>query len=275
MQNISSLLVIIALFHLITATSAQEGAAQANWTAELQLLDREIERHPETGELKWLPTRFIDTFLQLSPEELNLLSIEATQQEKIRHEANSKRWAQLREFAAGRLDSEGCRPAPESWTTGPTALILPSELRKLQPMPTIDQLIERAYVALVLEVSNIESGIGSTGVFATRIEGQIVELLHVTEELSDKKLITGRGEQVEYYTREYDFTFDDLRVCAKRPEDSGFFREEIGDLVLLFGAPNTVRSYIVQKIFPIEDGVVEPQPYPFVVQQSMVLEGIH
>lgn len=156
---------------------------------------------------------------------------------------------------------------------GPTTLVHLSEIRGLEPQPTIEQLIDRAYVAVVLRIVSIESGMDSLGGLGSRVRGEIVQLLHAAEGLLEKGLVAQEGAIVEYATSEYWIEFDGMTLCAKRPENTGFLREKGGDFVLLLGTPRTPNRYYVNKVFPVVDEVVQAQPYEFVVQQTFVLAG--
>lgn len=256
----------------ILLAEAVQPTAQAALNEELVALDREIQREPETGQVTWLPVSSVATFLDLRKDDLDLLGIEFDEQERIRETLSSKMRTQGRILEIGGADSAGCRLAPETWTTGPTAMILPSELEGRDPMPTARQLVERSYVAVLLEITSIESGIGASGILVTRIEGRIIRRIHVADELLEKGLKVQIGAVIQYYSREFDFEFDGFRLCAKRSEQSGFYREAEGDTILFFGVPLTESSYVVEKIFPVVDGVVQPQPYQLVAQQTVTLD---
>ncbi len=270
MRRIVPIVLLLLLQHP-DGTSVEASEQQVVWTDELHVLDAVVQRDIESGRVEWLPASVIESFLTLTQAELDLLGMKAEMQKEMQEILGLSDRTTL--LGGDQSDSGDCVSARESGTMGPTSLILPTEVEGLAPRPTIAQLVDRSYLAVVLKITGIEAGVHGSGRLATRVVGEVLTFLHVDDALSGESLSTNKGASIEYFTRDYDLTVGEIRLCAER-QDNGFFKEEIGDTVLLLGVPRGSASYQVVKIFPVVDGVVQPQPYEYVVEQPLVLGEI-
>lgn len=251
----------------VSADPAAAAEQQVTWNEDLRHLDSVIHRDQDSRELEWIPASAVDAFVRLSHAELQLLGLDPETGERIRAALGLPAGAEV--SVGDPVTALACMEAKETASLGSTALVLPSEIKGPEPPPTIQELVERAPVAVVLRIQSMESGVHGGGQLATRVEGEALRFLRVAPDLLDK-VKTDEGVLIDYYTRNFDLVVGAVRRCAERP-DRGFMKEKIGDTVLLLGLPRGPASYMVMKIFPVTDGIVQPQPYRLTSQQHMVL----
>lgn len=234
-------------------------------------LEAGMERNLDLERLDWLPARHFEVFASLSAEELQQLGVTPGEQEKLRGVLEARLQA-ARAFASReQIDLHGCLPIYIS-CPGDSAYVLPEEMQAREPSVTIEQLINRSHVAVLLRISETEPGLLGREL-VTRVRGEAVEFLHVDETLKDSAIETRRGATVEYFTPQFDFKIAETRLCT-RPAGPAFLQADVGDLVLLLGTPRNSASYYLNNVFPVSNGIVQPQPYDFLAQQPFALDQI-
>lgn len=157
---------------------------------------------------------------------------------------------------AGQLGPDGCAAA---WTSHEESIFATTDDGVRPTMKDLFSAAGRVLFARVEEVQSVilRSGAGRLG---TLIRVQILEDLAKADARRD---FTGPAA---YLDSRYSFDVGETVVCASRP---GFHEPKAGDhLAILMQSTGYFEEHYsgslwVANVFPIEDGVIQPQPYTF------------
>lgn len=259
MFSVRWFLLVSFLFAGASQVPAPDPQAEV-WTSTLQELDRAMARDASTGEVIWLPVSSLETFLNLSSEELAMLGVQEAEQTRYNFAVlNHLRIPQLE--SEGRLSPSGeCRPPFSKHSE--SFYLTQEEATSAEPLATIRGLVERAESVAVLQINSVEQGF-SRGLLRRRL------LASVQADLNPQPTFLDSAVEVQILQDTFDVQLRGTRICERRP---GYYEPQPGDEVLVLGRylPET-REFLVANLFEIQGGLVLPQPYSFLQQEPLAL----